>query len=958
MIKNKYTVSKFFYILTITTLIFTLIFSNSLTVFAAEQKKYVEYLDEYNLVLQDGESLVLKATEYERGNDISVNNNFLYTSSESSVTYRINVPKTGLYHIVFTYKPIAGGGDIIRKIRINSKYPFKEAENIILKRYYKDADYSYKEQKGNQIFPSQVECEVWMQLFLSDPDSHDGEPLMFFLESGENTLTIEGVEGDICLDNIIVSPATKLPDYKTYISKCNAEGYEKYNGDAIKVQGEDAVLKTSPSLYPINDRTSPLIEPYNKYYVVLNAIGGEAWRFPGQEIIWEVEAPKTGLYKLAFKYKQSLNRGSFSTRRLKINGQVPFREANDLRFYYDTKFNIIYLSDSDSGEEFYFLLHEGINTISLESCTGIFSDFIERVEGSLDELNKIYQDIIVVTGVSPDKYRDYKITALIPDIKQRLISERNNLQDIVDDMLVTIESFTNSISIINMLIVDLNRIIDRPNEIGRYLTSFKSNISALGNWITAAREQPLEIDYFMLTSADCNLPRAEGNFWERRKHGIYTFIGSFLVDFDTVVGAAKQKTDKTIEVWVSTGRDQYNILQKMIDESFCKKHGINVVLKLVNTEAVFPATLTGNGPDVIIQVGASLPINFGYRNSAYDLTKFPDFNDIANRFAPAAINTFMFRDECYALPDQMSFNMMFYRTDIFKELGLEVPKTMDELLDIVPVLQKNNMDIFFETAPQQTLGAMATSGSTKNVNPVYMSLLLQNGGQLYMNEGEKIDITSDSGVKTFKYWTDLYTKHNFLVTTDFMTRFRMGEIPIGVVDFTMFNSLSVGAPEIKGDWEMVQIPGTLQDDGSIRYDTPVTVSGSLIVENIAEKNGTVDESWEFLKWWTSAETQYNFAIQMESILGLAGRYPVANLEAFEKIAWGKSNLEELKKSIKCLQTVPQVPGSYITGRVIENAFLEVVTEDTTAVNPVDILYDAADEINKELKSKRIEFGIE
>jgi ABC-type glycerol-3-phosphate transport system substrate-binding protein len=282
---------------------------------------------------------------------------------------------------------------------------------------------------------------------------------------------------------------------------------------------------------------------------------------------------------------------------------------------------------------------------------------------------------------------------------------------------------------------------------------------------------------------------------------------------------------------------------------------------------------------------------------------------------------------------------------------------MDEFLSLVPILQKNNMDIYFTTGAQTTLGAAASSGSTKNINPVYLSLLYQKGGKLYQNDGEFADITSSVGIDAFKFWTELYTKHNFVVTTDFATRFRMGEIPIGIVDFTTFNTLSVAAPEIKGDWAMAQIPGTVREDGSVSYETPVTVSGSLIVKNIVEKKGTVDESWEFLKWWTSADTQYTFATEMESVLGLAGRYPVANLEAFQKIAWGKENLEVLNESLKWIRAVPQVPGSYITGRVIENAFYSVVTE-TSNINPVDAIYKAVDEINAELKSKRKEFHLE
>ena len=40
-----------------------------------------------------------------------------------------------------------------------------------------------------------------------------------------------------------------------------------------------------------------------------------------------------------------------------------------------------------------------------------------------------------------------------------------------------------------------------------------------------------------------------------------------------------------------------------------------------------------------------------------------------------------------------------------------------------------------------------------------------------------------------------------------------------------------------------------------------------------------DLSWEFLKWWMSADVQSAFAKEMETILGPAAKQPTANMEA-------------------------------------------------------------------------------
>lgn len=948
------------FLLGLTVFIFSFLFSLQLynkLVYASEKLYYKEYLTYHKDANKEIDEFKIRAIDYSHGKNITVFDHYLLSGKDSSITYSFHVPKSGLYNISAMYKPVEDGNEIARTVYINSEIPFKEAAYITFERFFKDKDEEYKKQKGNQTFPTQVEVATWREKSFNGSDGYTTEPFQFYLKSGENTLTIESVEAEMMLEYISFKEVQCLPQYESYLESYKKKGYAPISGrEGFKIQGEDAFLKTAPSLYPINDRTSSLMEPYHPSHVVLNAIGGYAWRIPGQMIEWEVEAPAEGLYKIGFKYKQADIRGTFSTRTLRINGEIPFEEVKDIRFNYSTDFILEYLGNTDAKEDYYFYLNEGKNTISLEVSLGIFGDLASRVEKSLNNLNRIYRDIIIITGTSPDKYRDYQLNTLLPNLTTDLKTEREELLYIIADISNISDSFTSSTTAIDRLIKSLNKIINKPNNIASYLTEFKGSITGLGDWMISIQRQPLTIDFFVVAQEDYTLPRAKDNFLEGVLHSIKAFIGSFTNDFN-VDSSQTYGNEKNIDVWVSTGRDQFQILRRLVNETFSVDRGINVNLKLVDANVIFPATLTGNGPDVNIQVAASTPINFGYRDGAYDLTNFEDFEEIALNFLPATIDTFKYKGACYALPDQMSFPVMFYRTDIFEELSINVPRTLDEFLAIVPILQKSNMDIYFSTAPQTTLGSAATSGTTKNINPIFLSLLYQNGGKLYLNEGEKSDIASPIGIDVFKYWTELYTKHNFIVETDFATRFRMGEIPVGIVDFTVFNTIAVSAPEIKGDWAIAQIPGTLQEDGSVRYDTPVTVSGSLIVKNIAEKRDTLNESWEFLKWWTSSETQYSFASEMEAVLGLAGRYPVANLEAFKKISWGKNNLKILENSLDWVRSVPQVPGSYITGRVIENAFLSIVTESKSK-NPTDTIYHAVDEIDQELTNKRKEFRIE
>jgi hypothetical protein len=79
------------------------------------------------------------------------------------------------------------------------------------------------------------------------------------------------------------------------------------------------------------------------------------------------------------------------------------------------------------------------------------------------------------------------------------------------------------------------------------------------------------------------------------------------------------------------------------------------------------------------------------------------------------------------------------------------------------------------------------------------------------------------------------------------------------------------------------------------------------------------------------------------------------LAAFEGLHWGRHVWPVLEESLKWAVAIPQVPGGYITGRSLHNAFIATVVDSE---NPTHALFVARDEINRELAAKRAEFGIE
>lgn len=926
----------------------------------SQELSYEEYLASYESVgVTEGIEISLEGADYSASEscditDLSDGN--ILTGDEGSITYEFNVDVAGFYNIEIEYYPSADEeNNIVRNVYINDELPFDEASGLVFERRWVDENKDFlMVSDSNQSSPVQVQDPDWMTKKLEASDKTVNGPFLFYMKKGTNTVTIEASKSSMGISYVKLVGAANLPTYEEYIAEYTSKGVEiidasDIEGGYVTVQGEDTAYKSSSTLLPQNNRTSAVTVPYDASNIVLNTIGGSAWNSAGTSITWTVTVPEAGLYKIAARFLQAENRDFYSVRELKINGNQPFEEAGNLKFYYDTSFQVSYLGDEDA---YYFYLDKGDNEITLTVTLGDLSYAMQQTQISVKNFNSLYHRLTAVMGSDPDEYRDYDIVSSIPDMVETLENEYYRLSLVMDDLGESIDNSTKTRELARMML-QIEELVEKPDRISKQLSTFNDNITALSEWSLSLDQQPLEIDYIMVCGEGAELPAAEGTIWQNITHGVLAFIGSFTNDYKVTSDESSEK-DKTIEVWIATAtRDQYDILQRMINSGFADAD-FAVELKMVNADTVMPATLTGNGPDVAIQLNYSMPTNFAYRNAGYDLTQFDDFEEVASRFTDSAMEYFEYEGGYYALPDEMSYPVMFYREDILEEMGLEVPETWDELEALLPYLQADNMSVFFQTTDYKVLGG-ASSTTTKQVNPVFASMLYQNGQELYTADGTASNLDSLPALLTFKKWTEYYTKQAFDVTISIVTRFRTGEVPIMIEDYTYMNDILAAAPEIDGLWSIAAIPGTVQEDGTIDRTVTVNVGGSMILKNIVEANDSADEAWEFLKWWTSEEVQLQYANEQKSILGDAATYPVANVEAAKTLADNAGFLDAIETTLEWSRGIPQVPGGYISGRYVENAFLTVVDDNT---DPVDTMYNLVRYINQEIANKREEFGLD
>ena len=214
--------------------------------------------------------------------------------------------------------------------------------------------------------------------------------------------------------------------------------------------------------------------------------------------------------------------------------------------------------------------------------------------------------------------------------------------------------------------------------------------------------------------------------------------------------------------------------------------------------------------------------------------------------------------------------------------------------------------------------------------------------------GFATNLDSNVALDAFQEMCNLFTRYSQPVTYDFANRFRTGEMPIGIADYSLCNQLLCFAPEIKGLWEFVRLPGSFDSEGNFSAVSPTSVTAIMIMSDA--KND--QNAWEYIKWWAGDEAQERFGKEQVAIMGSAAKYNTANRDALLGQPWSAQERDNLVQQFDSLKGTPMTPGNYIIARYTNFAFLDVY-DDGDAPSEAMLYY--IDEINKEITRKRDEY---
>lgn len=287
-------------------------------------------------------------------------------------------------------------------------------------------------------------------------------------------------------------------------------------------------------------------------------------------------------------------------------------------------------------------------------------------------------------------------------------------------------------------------------------------------------------------------------------------------------------------VW---GPAEYIETGKKLVEQFNSEHpNIKVTYQSIpwtNWYQTFSTAIaSGTGPD--ISTGA------GYQAfQFYDMDAILPIDDVVEEwrqegklddFFPGMVDTLKYDGHYVAFPWGTDVRILYYRKDLFKQAGVELPKNFDELRAAAKKLSGDG---------KYGIIAPSDDGGVHFV----IAMMLNNGGGLF-NEGQQVDMMNERNIESLNFMSDLVKDGSLnpagagFKGDDATKSFGQGDSAIILHNPGFRDSL----PDIKDQIGIIPpIEGFHGDKGTLRW-----VSNLMIYKSTKHP----DETKTFLKWWS------------------------------------------------------------------------------------------------------------
>lgn len=903
------------------------------------EKKYSQFIKETNLKQYNGQAITYKASSIFSGSGQEVSDTYgsngkvIKVVTGDDATFTINAPEDALYYIKFSYLDESDSIlPVETSLKVNGEYSFYEMRRMVFENRWVSPETIPLDKYGNQIVPTAKKVKTWDEKYVMDASYRYSDPLLVPLKKGDNTLDLTVEEGTLLINEISLANIEKVDKYTE----------QKVSGNEfVKIEAEDITYRNDSSIRPASEFNVD-VTPYNSDNRVLNIIDSWSYKKAGQRVEYEFNVDKAGYYYVGFNYRQNTKIDFPVFADITIDGKLPNQQMKDYPFDYTSKFKTMTLKNQNTDNNMAVYLEQGKHTIGATLSVNPLRDTMESIDAMMKEIEELSLEITKLTGAKSDKYRDFELDKYIPGIKEKLLDWADRTAKLYDDVhkynpdVKKIGAFAE----LPMIEEQLRSLAEKPNDLPKRMTELSKGSSSvkqyMANLLQNMGNNGLSFDKIYIYQNEKDLPKG-ANIGLKVVEGIKRFVLSFTKqDYST-----DNVNPDHLQVWVNRPRQYVEILQNMINESFTPQTGIKVDLSLMpDQNKLTLANAAGEAPDVATAINYALPSDLALRGALKDLTEYSDFNEVKTRFPQGLLIPSMIGDSVYSVPETLNFWVMYYRKDILQSLNIPVPNTIEEVKRYLPELQRKGMNFYYPTAGMSGLKTFAGT----------MPIIYQSGGSFYGDTLDKTTLTSEESIKGIKELTELFTIYNMPYDVpSFYQEFRDGTLPIGIAEYGMYNLLTNAAPEIANSWDIALVPGIENDKGEIQRWTAGGAENCVIFND----TNMPKEAWEYLKWWTSKDTQVQFGNTLQVTYGKEYIWNTANIEAFKELPWNTKHKNIILQQTQWLVEPPRVPGSYMVERELSNAYNSIVLDGKNLRTAIDL---ASKRIDREINRKLEEFG--
>lgn len=213
------------------------------------------------------------------------------------------------------------------------------------------------------------------------------------------------------------------------------------------------------------------------------------------------------------------------------------------------------------------------------------------------------------------------------------------------------------------------------------------------------------------------------------------------------------------------------------------------------------------GPDVA-QIGSSWVAEFGATGTLADMSQFTSKypNMAPDKFSQGVIDLCTYEGKYSAIPWYIDEDVLFYRTDILKEVGYDkAPATWSDLIDCAEKLVKRN-------GGKYAFGNM----DPRTSNRVFQ-FMWQNGADILDKDGKPIVNSPQAleAVNFFKSFFDIGATPITATGATLIEDFKNGVFPMFYGAPWVLNELKKSAPELAGKYATAVLPGKITNTSNI-----------------------------------------------------------------------------------------------------------------------------------------------